>query len=117
MLGARAISTAYSINERARNEQGNAQVSHIRLKINHTALNPHAVPAWVTRRRWAREGSRGLFEESYSTRSFPNMVGCSEQAYAKTPAFLTVYFQKRPAAISRESNFLSAAVAVCGNGS
>jgi hypothetical protein len=27
------------------------------------------------------------------------MVGCSEQAYAKTPAFVAVYFQERPGAI------------------
>jgi len=48
-------------------------------------------------------------EESYSTRSVPNMVGCSEQAYAETPALLAVYFQERPVAISCESNCLPTA--------
>jgi hypothetical protein len=38
----------------------------------------------------------------YSTRSVPNMVGCSVHAQANTPAFLARYFQECPAAMSCE---------------
>jgi|SRR5579863_643977 len=89
---------------------------------NHrSSISPNSIceqAAGLDARPTAPGSRRGRGDRSlYCTRNVANIVGCNVQAYANTPAFLAVYFQDPPAAISWESNCFPTAVAVCGNGS